>query len=109
MCNMRRGSRGFLLTQEASASGKVAGHCHSGDGKHGETKNRQSGGFDSSPSGTQNGPNSLRSFRRGCARLRNIDLIGGVGFGAGGGGGFARTRFSAAIDTAILRCANSSM
>ena len=29
--------------------------------------------------------------------------------GAGGGGGFARTRLSAAIDTAILRCANSSV
>src|ERR1700731_3675971 len=31
-----RGSQGFLLTREASASGMVAGHCHSGDGKHEE-------------------------------------------------------------------------
>jgi len=58
----------------------------------------------------QKGLKSLRSFRRGCARLRNIDLMGGVGGGGvGGGGGFARTRLSAAIDTAIRNCANSSM
>jgi len=64
----------------------------------------------------QNGLKSLRNFRRGGARRRNIDRSCGApggagdgGGGAGGDGGFARRRSIAAIATAILRCANASM
>ena len=56
----------------------------------------------------QNGLKCFRSLRRGVARLRNIERIGGFGDGAGGGGGFVSARLSAAIDTAILCCARSS-
>lgn len=61
----------------------------------------------------QIGLKSFRSFRRGCACLRNFDEMVGApdndGDDGAGGRGFARTRLSAATDTAMRACASSSM